>query len=40
MNLEKNSMYILKSISKHIVLNIVVPVTVVAVLHFYFYIFG
>ena len=40
MNLEKNSMHILTSISKHIVLNIVVSVVVVAALHFYFYHFG
>jgi hypothetical protein len=40
MNLEKNNMHILKFISKYIVLSIVVPVTVVAALHFYFYNFG
>ena len=40
MNLEKNSMHILKSISKYIVLSIVMPVTIVAALHFYFYHFG
>lgn len=40
MSLEKNSMQILKSISKHIVLNIGVCVAVVAALHFYFYHFG
>ncbi|MFW0889064.1 UNVERIFIED_CONTAM: hypothetical protein MKS84_20450 [Pseudomonas sp. JL1] len=40
MNLEKNSMHILKFISKYIVLSIVMPVTIVAALHFYFYHFG
>lgn len=40
MHSEKNSMPILKSISKHIVLNIVVSVAVVGALHFYFYHFG
>lgn len=33
-------MHILKFISKHIVLSIVMPVTIVAGLHFYFYHFG
>lgn len=33
-------MHILKSITKHVALNIIVSVVVIAALHFYFYHFG